>query len=543
MAPTIISRPDPWDVVVVGSGATGGWAAHKLARHGLSVLVLEAGADGVDLPKTSMTLTGRVKRRVTRELDRITGRRAVQACNPAYGELDPELFVVDTEHPYDVAEGKPFHWIRTRALNGRMLTWNGVGLRTSDYEFRAPEQDGFGMGWPFDYAALERHYDEIDAALPVFGVRDGLPGLPDGHYVAAPLLSDGEQQFRAALAEKMPERPVIASRGVLTRPSSRPNGEPGPNSLIRDAIAKHGAKVRTNAVVSHILVGEGGRATGVCFVDRLSKRTHEVSGRAVALCASTLETTRILLNSTSARHPDGLGASSGALGCYLMDHPGLMVSGFLPGVRDVSWRGGYGGPRHVLVPRFHNLENRADGAFLRGYGFLGSIGRHRATPDLKKSCDADEAPFYLLGYGEMLPRAENRVTLRRDRTDAWGIPILRIDCAFSDNEQAMRRHMLASAEEMVHAAGGRIDGPPRYFEPGGFVHEVGTARMGRSPKDSVLNGFMQCWDAPNVFVMDGAAWPSGAWQNPTFTMMALAGRACDHLASALRTEGLMSADA
>jgi choline dehydrogenase-like flavoprotein len=542
MSLTIMRKPEPWDVIVVGSGATGGWAAHKLARHGLSVLVLEAGPDRADLPENSRTLADRVKRRLTRKLDQMTKRRQVQMSHPAYWELDPELFVVDTEHPYDVSEGKPFHWMRTRSLNGRMLTWGGIGVRTSDYEFHAPAQDGFGMRWPFDYSALERHYDEIDAALPVYGVCDGLPGLPDGHYVAAPKLSDSEHRFRAELAEKMPERRVIASRGVLVRPSSRPNGEPGPNSLIRDAITKHGANVRTNAVVSQILVDERGRATGVCFVDRLSKRTHEISARVVVLCASTLETTRILLNSTSAQHPDGLGNSSGALGRYLMDHPGIYLNGFLPGKRDVAWQDGNGGPKNIIIPRSHNLENAGNGEFLRGYGFFGEIGRHRATRALKKICDADEVPFHLLGYGEMLPRAENRVTLQRDRLDAWGIPILRIDCAFSENEHSMRRHMLASMEEMVHATGGRIGATPHYFEPGGFVHEVGTARMGQSPKDSVLNGFAQCWDAPNLFVMDGAAWPTAAWQNPTFTMMAIAGRACDYLASSLRARGLMTAE-
>lgn len=540
MSHTIIKRPEPWDVIVVGSGATGGWAAHKLARHGLSVLVLEAGPERADLPENSATLANRVKRRFSRKLDRMTGRRHVQTSHPAYWELDPELFVLDTEHPYDVPAGKPFHWIRTRSLNGRMLTWGGIGVRASDYEFRAPEQDGFGVRWPFNYAALERYYDEIDATWPVYGVRDGLPGLPDGHYISAPRLSDGEQRFSATLAEKIPERRVIASRGVLVRPSSRPNGEPGPNSLIRDAIAKHGASVKTNAVVSQIRVDARGGAATVCFVDRISKRTQEISARAVALCASTLETTRILLNSTSAQHPDGLGNSSGALGRYLMDHPGLYVNGFLPGKREVTWQDGNGGPKNILIPRFHNLENGGNGEFLRGYGFFGEIGRHRSTRDLTAVCAADEVPFNMIGYGEMLPRAENRVTLQRDRLDAWGIPTLRIDCAFSDNEHSMRRHMLASMEEMVHAAGGRFGGIPNYFEPGGFVHEVGTARMGQSPKDSVLNSFAQCWDAPSVFVMDGAAWPTSAWQNPTFTMMAIAGRACDHLATSLRAQGLKS---
>ena len=538
---TIVEKSEPWDVIIVGSGATGGWAAHKLARQGLTVLVLEAGPERADLPGSNLAIADRFKRRFHRKIDQLTRRRQVQMSHPAYWELDPDLFVDDNENPYDVPEGKPFHWIRTRSLNGRMLTWGGIGVRTSDYEFRAPEQDGFGARWPFDYAALKRHYDEIDAALPVYGARDGLPGLPDGHFRAVPRLSESEQTFRSALAEKMPDRRVIASRGVLIRPTSRPNGEPGPNSLIRDAITKHGASVRTNTVVSHISVDKHGRATGVCVVDRLSKRTFEFSARAVALCASTLESTRILLNSTSPQHPDGLGNSSGTLGRYLMDHPGLFVKGFLPGKRDVAWQDGTGGPKNILIPRFHNLQNRPNAEFLRGYGFFGEIGRHRTQRGLNKICDADEVPFNLIGYGEMLPRAENRVTLQRDKLDACGIPTLHINCAFSENEHSMRRHMLSSVQEMVLAAGGRMSGDPQYFEPGGFVHEVGTARMGQSPNDSVLNGFGQSWDAPNVFSMDGAGWPSAAWQNPTFTMMAIAGRACDHLVSSFRSRGLTSA--
>jgi choline dehydrogenase-like flavoprotein len=224
-----------------------------------------------------------------------------------------------------------------------------------------------------------------------------------------------------------------------------------------------------------------------------------------------------------------------------MDHPGLYVSGFLPGKQDIAWQDGAGGPKNILIPRFHNLQNVAHADFLRGYGFFGEIGRHRTARELKDVCDAGEVPLNLIGYGEMLPRSENRVTLQREKLDSCGIPTLRIDCAFTDNEHSMRRHMLASVEEMVHESRGRFSGT-HHFERGGFVHEVGTARMGKSPRDSVLNGFAQCWDVPNVFAMDGAACPSGAWQNPTFTMMAIAGRACDHLATSLRSHGLTYAE-
>lgn len=522
-------QSSPWDVIVIGSGATGGWAAHKLARRGLSVLVLEAGGDGPDLPVQPKNLSARMRRK----LDMVAERRQVQSACPAYWELEPELFIDDREHPYETTPDRPFHWIRTRAVNGRTLTWGGIGVRISDFELRAAEQDGFGAAWPLSYADLAPHYDEIDAHLPVYGERDGLPQLPDGQYVGAPKLTVAEQRFRAALAGKMPERRVIASRGVLTRPSARPNGEAGPPSLVREALRRHGASLRTDAVVSHILVGADGCTRGVAFVDRLTGRLHEVPARTVALCASTLESTRILLNSGSAAHPDGLGNSSGMLGRHLMDHPALYVSGFLPGPRDTAWADGTGGPKNIMIPRFHNLENRANGEFLRGYGIFGGIGRHASTAGLTKQCGADEVPFTLVAYGEMLPRAENRARLQTDRCDAWGIPTLHIDCQFSDNELAMRRHMLATLEEVVTAADGRLNGAPHDFAPGAFVHEVGTARMGHSARDSVLNSHAQCWDAPNVFVMDGAAWPSSAWQNPTFTMMAVAGRACDRLVATL----------
>lgn len=526
MAPTIWQKSEPWDVVVIGSGATGGWAACELGRRGLKVLVLEAGADEMDAPSSPPASTLELKR----TLDRVTRRRRVQSRHAAYWELDPDLFVVDSDHPYEVAPGKDFQWVRTRSLNGRLLTWGGIGVRTSDYEFRAPEQDGFGTPWPLGYADLAPHFDRIDDFLPVYGERDGLPQLPDGKYIAAPRLTDAELRFRESLNTTLARRAVIAARGVLVRPTSRPLGESPPPSPVRAAVARFGVQVRTNSVTSHLLVDADGRANGVAFVDRLTKQAHEVRARTVAVCASTLESTRILLNSRSRHHPNGLGNSSGALGHYLMDHPAIHLAGFAPGVRDALWSDGLGGPKNVMIPRYHNLENRAGGAFLRGFGMFGTIGRTQGKP---AECDADEVPLSIVAYGEMLPRHENHVTLSADQRDAWDIPVLRIDCALSDNERALQDHMVEALSELIELAGGRVDEPPYVHALGGFVHEMGTARMGLDRKTSVLNAFAQSWDVPNVFVMDGAAWPSGAWQNPTFTMMAIAGRACEHLAREL----------
>lgn len=526
MVSSVYNTPLPWDVIVIGSGATGGWAAHELGRRRLKVLVLEAGADEMDAPGNQPELLLRMKR----NFDRVTRRRRTQSRHQSYWEIDPNLFIVDREHPYETPPGKEFQWVRTRSLNGRLLTWGGIGVRASDYEFRAPEQDGFGEPWPFGYEDLAPHFDRVDEFYPVYGEQDRLPQLPDGKYVGALRFTDAERNFQRA-ARKTLGRAVIAARGVLVRPQSRPGGEPPPPSPIRVAMKRYGVNVRTNAVVSHVLVDGEGRAKGVAFVDRVSNQAHEVHARTVVLCASTIESARILLNSRSRHYPDGLGNSSGTLGRYLMDHPAVHVTGFAPGRRDEVWKDGFGGPKNLMIPRFTNLENRSDAPFLRGYGAFGVVGRMRAT---KEECDADEVPVSFVSYGEMLPRHENHVSLHPTKKDRWGIPIVRIDCAFSSNERALQKQMVESLRELIVAAGGRVVQPPNYLVPGGFVHEMGTARMGKDPKTSVLNGYAQCWDVPNVFVMDGAAWPSGAWQNPTFTMMAIAGRACEYLASQLQ---------
>ncbi|UPJ51694.1 GMC family oxidoreductase [Bradyrhizobium sp. 200] len=521
----IQKRATVWDVVVVGSGATGGWAAYQLGKHRLNVLVLDAGPDEMDAPGQSPEFATRA----LRMFDRVLRRRRVQSRHHAYWELNPRLFVLDREHPYETPPGKDFQWIRTRSVNGRLLTWGGVGIRTSDHEFNAPLQDGFGAPWPFGYKELHSHFDDVDDFFPVYGERDGLSSIPDGKYVGAARLTEAERELKHTVRTAF-GRAAVSGRGVLIRPSARPNGEAAPPSPLREAMRKFGVSLCPNAVVSHVLVGPEGKASGVAFVDRLTKGAQEVQARVVVVCASAIESARILLNSRSRHHPQGLGNSSGTLGCYLMDHPGVAVTGFAPGRRDEVWSDGYGGPKNVMIPRFHNLTNRADGAFLRGYGTFGMLGRLSAKAS---DCDADEVPFALVSHGEMLPRIENHISLHPDKRDAWGVPTLRIDCAYSDNERALQTHMAEELKEMIASVRGRVTGT-HYYPPGGFVHEMGTARMGADARTSVLNGYAQCWDARNVFVMDGAAWPSGAWQNPTFTMMAIAGRASAHLVQELK---------
>jgi choline dehydrogenase-like flavoprotein len=261
------------------------------------------------------------------------------------------------------------------------------------------------------------------------------------------------------------------------------------------------------------------------FVDRTTGKETIERARVIFLCASTIESTRILLNSASARHPNGLGNSSGTLGHYLMDHPSIGVSGRLPSA-DAAIEP-FGGAHSVCLPRFENLEHPRS-EFIRGYSIWGGAQRrHPARPD-------SGARFLFHASCEMLPNHENRVTLDPDRKDAWGIPTVHIDCRYSENERAMLDHARNALHEMLEAADFQVERDDPVSTPGGWVHELGTARMGHDPRSSVLNGFNQAWDVPNLFVTDGASFPTSGSQNPTLTIAALTVRACAYAVESFR---------
>ena len=540
-APTLMLPQQPYDAVVVGSGSTGGWAAKELSERGLRVLVLEAG----DEVRTEALDGNRPPARRKRWLRRLVRRRQrVQSRHIAWNFVDPDLFVDDVDNPYSTPDGKPFVWIRGRQVGGRSLTWRGLCLRLSDYELRESGRDGYGEEWPFDYADIARYYDRVEAFMGVRGSREGLRQMPDGCFKDAAPLTPAERHFRDAVHRRWPERRVIPNRGLSPEdPGASYRGEDWPplssqGTTLPAALATRRVTLRSSAVVSHVLSDEdGSRARGVVFVDRNDGSSHEVRARCIVLCASTIESTRILLNSTASSHPDGLGNSSGQLGRHLMDHVSMALLGRLPGAPPSDRDYGFLGPQGILIPRFRNLEGATSG-FLRGYGIWGGIQRGRIEalfPSVLRLLGPfDRSPVVLLlAQGEALSRPENRVVLDRERKDALGIPTVRIEYEWHDNERRMARDIEASMREMVEAAGGKvlIVGAPD--PPGLYVHESGTARMGRDPKRSVLNGFQQSWDVPNLFVMDGAGWVSGGWQNPTLTMMALAVRSTEYLAAEL----------
>jgi choline dehydrogenase-like flavoprotein len=478
-------------------------------------------------------------------------------------EFSAHLFVKDTENPYTTPPDKPFSWIRSRQVGGKSITWGRQTYRLSDYDLKAARHDGYGVDWPLSYADLQPYYERVERFIGISGRAEGLPQLPDSVFLPAMPFTCGEDQLRRGVEGKLGKAGRLVTIGrcaVLTAPL---HGRPachycGPchrgctaGSYYSSPASTLPAAERTgrltlvpNAVVSHLETGEDGRARSVAYVDRLTRAHREVFGKAVVLCASTLESTRILLNSRAPRHPQGLGNSSGNLGRYLMDHfMGAGAYATLPGLGNSGAPLGHR-PNGIYVPRFRNLQERHPD-FIRGYGFQGGSSFEKWKhgyrlpgfgPSLKEAIR--EKRYWhvsLVGFGECLARPDNLCTLDPTAVDAWGIPVLHISMSWGDNEQRMLKDASETAREMLEAAGGEnVASWARISKPGSGIHEVGTARMGDDPKAFVTDRWQALHDAPNVCVMDGSVFPSSACQNPTLTIMALAARACDQLVERFR---------
>ena len=534
------------DAIVVGSGAAGGWAAKELTEAGLRVLLLEAGPERKP--------AGAARAWATRLWRHARGAQPVQELQPTYWIMDPDLFVKDVEHEYSTPPEQPFAWIRGRQLGGRTPLWGGVTLRLSDHELAASERDGGGPSWPIRYRDLAPWYDRVERFLRIHGTREGLPQLPDGRFVGARPLTRAERRFSDRVAAVWPDRRLIPSRGLATsRWSGSSEARATSAASIKAARATGRLRVRTGAAVSHLIPGgraEEGGAGGVLFVDAATGSAHPARARLIVLCASTIETVRILLT-TRMEHPELPVDDSDCLGRCLMDK---VVLGTAMEVDDVPYDppAPYTGADKFLVPRFQNLAGAEP--YLRGFGLWGAIQRRGFA-----GRPGRPALGLLMAYGEMLPRRDNRVELDGNR-GGDGLPGVRISCAWGDNERTMRNAMGAAVEEMVRAGGGRtvrrfaafarlpgLLGLPARMEtfwsappPGAAVHEVGGARMGDDPGASVVDARNRCWGMPNVLVTDGSCWPTSGWQPPTLTIMALTARACSLAAADLRRGELRS---
>jgi choline dehydrogenase-like flavoprotein len=550
-----------YDAIIVGSGATGGWAAKELAEKGLRVIVLEAGRKVDETKEFS-------EHKWPYELDYrdslpnrlVFGKRQpIQSQCYACDEYGNKFFVDDFDNPYSTPDGKPFSWIRGRQVGGRTLMWGRQSYRLSDYEFKAASRDGYGEDWPISYAEIAPYYDYVEDFVGISGSIENMPQLPDGRFLPPMKLTCGEMILKKSVESKWKDRRVMIGRTAILTQNHKGrarchycgNCERGcsthsyfssPGSTLPAAAKTGRMTLRPNAVASHLIIDTNtGKPKGVAFIDRLTKKAHEVFGRVIVLCASTIESTRLLLNSASRQHPAGVGNSSGVLGCYLMDHTYSVSVRGLVHLENYPYNYDDGRANGIYIPKFRNINERHPD-FIRGYGIQGRVQRGmipshaHSTPgfgaDFKKTLRETNgpAPFAMNAFGEMLPRRENRVTIDKDKKDAWGIPVVHIECTHSDNERAMARDQVESLKEMAVEAGFEITGVNASLAPPGLcIHEVGTARMGSDPKTSVLNKFNQSWDAKNLFVTDGASFTSSGCQNPTLTMMALTARACHYI--------------
>jgi choline dehydrogenase-like flavoprotein len=562
------ARQQAYDAIVVGSGITGGWAAKELCERGLRTLVLEAGrpidpaTDYVEhIPPWQARYRGLGDRRALERHQPV--QRHCYACD----EHAAKFFVNDLDNPYTTEPGRPFRWIRGRQVGGRSLMWARQVYRWSDLDFEANAREGVGIDWPIRYADIEPWYDRVERFIGISGRAEGLPQLPDGRFLPPMTMNCAEESVRDAVARTWGRERVmtIGRCAILTQPH---NGRAachycGPchrgcvthsyfssNGSTLPAAATTGRlTLRPHSVVHSVIYDSArDRATGVRVIDGETMRHLEFHARIVFLCASAFESTRILMNSASDRFPDGLGNSSDQLGRNVMDHvfeTGARAT--IPGHERVRTRGTR--PNGIYVPRFRNVNRRTPG-FLRGYGFQGEASQAGWTRGgdttgfgaaFKRGLIADPGPWSMVleGFGECLPRPDNRMTLDPAVVDRWGIPAVRFDVTWGPNEAALKRDIQITASELFEAAGARDIAPfDNEAAPGFSIHEMGTARMGRDPNTSVLNGANQLWDCPNVFVTDGACMASSACQNPSITYMALTARAAAHAVDLLNRKEL-----
>ena len=544
-----------YDAIVVGSGATGGFAAKELTERGLEVLVLEAG------PALDEELFHRPPRqKEVGSWDRIKGAllrgQPIQARHSWYSPDNSFLFVNDLQNPYTTPPDDFYLWVRSRQVGGRFLSWGRVAVRMSDYDFKAASHDGIGEDWPICYDELVPYYEKVEEFLKIVGSTEGVPNLPDGKYAAHAGLAKVEQQFKQAVEPQWPGSKVIPWRYVPKDATpADASGEKRTTTPLAAAAATGRLTLRPDAVVRQVNIDPTtGKARGVTWIDAKTKRSVEASANVVVVCASTVESIRLLLNSACAKHPDGVGNASGTLGRYFMDQCPALLFGTIPGSHGWELVDGTGPDDNhggIYIPKFMNMGDDGSRDFARGFNLQGMAGRYFMP---------DELPtvFGLTGQGEMLPYPDNTVTLDPRKKDAWGIPAAHIRVSMRDNEYKLLQCEVDTMREMVKAAGWNIDflssllglEAPNGLMPhasrferfmfrrayrksmaiGAAIHECGGARMGSDPSRSVLNAYNQSWDVPNLFVTDSSCFATNGTCGPTLTTMALTTRACEFIA-------------
>lgn len=557
-----------FDAIVVGTGISGGWAAKELCENGLKTLVLERGRmvthiqdyptanlDPWDMPNNG-DLTPEQKSR--QEKQARTGY-TVRAESSHW-------FVDDVTHPYN--ETKRFDWMRGYHVGGRSIMWGRHSYRWSDLDFEANAKDGIAVDWPVRYKDIAPWYDRVEEYIGVSGENLGLSQLPDGKFEPMMQLNCVEQHFREQVAEQFEGRVVTAGRVAHITSDKKYDGRSkcqfrnrcirgcpfggyfsSVSSTLPAAERTGNMTLRANSIVHEVIYDAAtGKASGVKVIDRETKESMVFNAKIIFLCASSMASSAILMQSKSERFPNGLGNDSDQLGRNIMDHQlGVGANGTFDGFEDKYYKGRK--PNGVYIPRFRNLDTDTKKDYLRGFGYQGgasrgnweeAIAEHAFGKDLKESVLKPGGwSMGIMGFGEVLPYEENRFTLDYENLDEWGLPTLTFDAEFKDNEWKMREDMKAQAVAMLEQAG--FKNVNAYDNPGALglgIHEMGTARMGRDPKTSVLNGYNQVHTCPNVFVTDGSFMTSASCVNPSLTYMAFTARAANYAAEQLK-KGLL----
>jgi len=553
---TTAKEKNTYDAIVVGSGISGGWAAKELSEKGLKVLLLERGGPMVhpNYPTTSMDPWEFPHRGAVTKQEALD--QYVQNRHYSYKEDTKHFYIKDKENPYE--EIKRFDWIRPNVVGGRSLLWARASYRWTDTDFEANAKDGHGVDWPIRYKDLEPWYSYVERFVGVNGNKDKLSYFNDSETQPAFEMNMVEKDFQKRIAGKFSDRHVIMGRSAnLTAPvkgrgvcQARNLCQRGcpfgayfstNSSTLPAAFETGNLTLRPYSLVNRVIYDEQlQRVTGVEILDTQTKKTEVFHAKIIFLNAATVATTFILLNSTSNRFPNGLGNDSDQVGKNLMDHhKGVSINADVEGFEDSYYSGRR--PTNIYVPRFKNIFSQ-EKDFLRGFHLAGSASRGRGNGsngigvELKESMtEAGKWHMNLYAYGECLPYADNRITLNTSKQDIYGRPQLSIDCSFRENELAMHKDMRATGVEMLSVVGYKnVRDNSAIAAPGNANHEMGTARMGKDPKTSVLNGFNQMHAVKNVFITDGSSMSSISCVNPSISFMALTARACDYAVKALK---------
>lgn len=550
-----------YDAIVVGSGISGGWAAKELTEHGMKVLLLERGENiehitgYVNALKAPWELPHR--NRITNAIREV---HATMERDFFMDEGNANYWTNELECPY--IEKRPFDWFRGYHVGGRSLMWGRQSYRWNRFDYEANLKDGVGVDWPIRYEDMAPWYDHVESFAGISGSLEGLEQLPDGKFLPPMELTVVERH----VASRIKARYNGARRLIIGRVANLTEAHEGRNhcqyrnkcdlgcpfgayfstqsSTLPAAVKTGNLTLRPYSIVTQLAYDKDRRrVTGVEVLDAETRQTTEYRSKVVFLCASTLNSAWILMQSATDVWPDGLGSSSGELGHNIMDHhfrvgAGGVVEGFED--RVVFGRRANG----FYIPRYRNLfgDKRS---YTRGFGYQGQGNRtdwERGVAELGigagyKAAMSEPGPWEIgmTGFGEILPNHENKVTLDRNTLDHWGLPVLTMDCGIGENERKMRLDMMNDAAEMLEAAGVKNVKPvDSGYVIGQGIHEMGSARMGRDPKTSVLNKHNQVWDAPNVFVTDGSCMASTSCVNPSLTYMAMSARAAAYAVEAVK---------